>query len=141
VLNNVCSNRFSRFFKRTIYFSGMWQQQQQQFFSPSFGGFSTCPDTQQPKTIRPLLCKTKTDIDYHLLLPSDCMIQQSSSNHLYQRQKQCVCSLSSQNEKFNNTTYDQSPIQQQYASYPPGAIYRRTSGPGWQQQQVSYPSR
>ncbi len=30
-------------------------------------------------------------------------------------------------------SYEQNPNQEQYASYPQDAIYRHTSGPGWQQ--------
>jgi hypothetical protein len=39
----------------------------------------------------------------------------------------------------NKISYERKPNQEQYASYPPDAIYRHASGPGWQQQQIVYP--
>ncbi len=39
----------------------------------------------------------------------------------------------------NKVSYERNPGQEQYASYPEGAIYRRASGPGWQRQEVFYP--
>ena len=41
----------------------------------------------------------------------------------------------------NRVSYERRPNQEQYASYPRDAIYRRASGPGWQRQEVFYPAK
>lgn len=44
-------------------------------------------------------------------------------------------------EGNNKVSYERNGNQEQYASYPQDAVYRRASGPGWQRQETYYPAR
>jgi hypothetical protein len=61
----------------------------------------------------------------------------NSSSGQYQWQSTYSSERGGENNKIS---YQRNPNQQQYALCPEDAIYRHTSGPGWQRQEVFYPA-
>jgi len=72
-------------------------------------------------------------------IPSNDHFMYAENNNNSSGRYQWQSSYSSETGgKNNKISYQQNPNQQQYASYPKGAIYRHASGPGWQRQEVFY---
>jgi hypothetical protein len=105
----------------------MWQQQQQgQFMFPSFSPFV-------PNHVNVYGNETN-----NIASNGNHMFAQNSNPSSGQYQWQS--SYSTGGGENNKMSYERNPNQEQYASYPSDAIYRRASGPGWQRQEVFYPA-
>ncbi len=69
------------------------------------------------------------------------IVRQNNNHSSEQYQWQSIYSEGGERSGENNKiSYQRNRNQQQYALYPSNSIYRSTSGPGWQQQQVFYPA-
>ena len=114
-----------------FYLCSMSQQQQQgQFIGQGFPTFPPFPNNiisytgQNTNYYQPYLNRTSAE---------------NQKNSFEQHPPRAFHYDREEGEK--RVSYERNRHQEQYASYPRDAIYRRASGPGWQQQQVFYPAR
>jgi hypothetical protein len=109
------------------------QQQQQQQGQFMFSNFPPFPN------IAPFPDNVYVDERPSKYMPSNdnYTFTENVNNSPGQYQQQRV--YSERGGENNKISYERNPGQEQFASYPEGAIYRRASGPGWQRQEVFYP--
>ncbi|CAF1461767.1 unnamed protein product [Rotaria sp. Silwood1] len=116
----------------------IWQQQQQgQFMSQGFPAFSLFPPF-------PNFVPFPNNVNYNTYSMN---YSSPNPNHMFTDNDNNYSSAQYQWQSHhpdrggnNKTSYERNGNQEQYASYPEGAVYRRASGPGWQRQEMFYPS-
>lgn len=103
-----------------IFSTSQSQQQQWQYAGPYFSAIPPSPNnTYQSHTNRMSTKKGENSFEKY---PSQAVYYETEQGQ-------------------NRVSYERRPNQEQYASYSRDAMYRRSSGPGWQRQEVFYPAK
>lgn len=105
------------------------QQQQWQYVGPYFSTMSPFPNNTT------WVEQNKNGYRSH----TNRMFANNEKTSFEQYPSQAVHYKTDQGQ--NRVSYERRANQEQYASYPHDATYRRASGPGWQRQEVFYPAK